>query len=176
MSNVNIRRAVENMFRTFGVLFCCAMLTGVTACAEAQQPPPVRVAEAPVIVAPTQQAPPPPVVTAPAQPSLPKTAAPVVAKAAPPPAAQEPAPTAAPSKAKERMTDAAVAAAIVAASIALYKSSSGGPCACPYDRARNGSSCGKRSAHDRSGGYDVTCYPHEVTAGMISGWRKAKGK
>lgn len=81
-----------------------------------------------------------------------------------------------PSKTKKALSQAAVVAAIIATSIAYYKSSSGGPCACPEDRARNGSRCGKRSAHSKSGGYDVTCYPSDVTPEMISAWRAENEK
>ena len=77
---------------------------------------------------------------------------------------------------KEVLTDAAVVAAIIAASIAYYKSSSGGPCACPGDTDRAGHYCGKRSAHDRTGGYSVTCFANEVGAEMIAAWRKEHGK
>lgn len=77
----------------------------------------------------------------------------------------------APSKTKKVLSQAAVVAAIIAASIAYYKMDSGGPCACPNDVDRGGRKCGKRSAHSRSGGYDVTCYPSDVTPEMISSWR-----
>ena len=80
------------------------------------------------------------------------------------------------SKTKELLTDAAIVAAIIAASIAYYKSSSGGPCACPGDTDRAGHRCGKRSAHDRPGGYSVTCFANEVGAEMIAGWRKEHDK
>src|SRR5258708_2499658 len=33
----------------------------------------------------------------------------------------------------------------------------GRPCACPYDLARNGSSCGARSAYSRPGGAEPKC-------------------
>ena len=33
-----------------------------------------------------------------------------------------------------------------------------GTCRCPYDRAKDGSLCGKRSAYSRSGGYSPKCY------------------
>ena len=79
-----------------------------------------------------------------------------------------------PSKAKEFLTDAAIVAAIIAASIAFYKTDSGGPCACPNDVDRAGHKCGKRSAHDRAGGYSVTCFANEVTTEMIAGYRKAR--
>jgi hypothetical protein len=47
-----------------------------------------------------------------------------------------------------------------------------GNCPCPYNRAANGSKCGKRSAWSRAGGYSPICYPEEVTQQMISEWRQ----
>ena len=99
------------------------------------------------------------------------------APAKPAPAPLEAKPSAeAPPKTKVLLTDAAIVAAIIAASIVYYKSSSGGPCACPGDTDRAGHRCGKRSAHDRPGGYSVTCFANEVGAEMIAGWRKEYGK
>ena len=43
------------------------------------------------------------------------------------------------------LTDAQVRQEIISAGRAAYLST-GHPCACPYDYARNGSSCGRRSA------------------------------
>lgn len=81
-----------------------------------------------------------------------------------------------PSKTKKALSQAAIVAAIIAASIAFYKSDSGGPCACPEDVDRGGRRCGKRSAYSRSGGYDVTCYAQDVTPEMISSWRAENEK
>ena len=50
-------------------------------------------------------------------------------------------------------SDADIKKAIIAESIAAYP----GPCPCPYNIARNGSSCGKRSAYSRPGGYAPLC-------------------
>ena len=47
-----------------------------------------------------------------------------------------------------------------------------GPCACPYDHARNGSSCGKRSAYSRPGGEEPLCYRSDVTPEMIEQYRR----
>lgn len=47
-----------------------------------------------------------------------------------------------------------------------------GTCACPYNSARNGSSCGRRSAWSKEGGYSPTCYKKEVTEAMIAEWRE----
>lgn len=46
-----------------------------------------------------------------------------------------------------------------------------GNCPCPYNTARNGSSCGRRSAYSRGGGYSPLCYPDDVTPQMIEDWR-----
>nr|WP_264626090.1 hypothetical protein [Candidatus Symbiopectobacterium sp. NZEC135] len=58
--------------------------------------------------------------------------------------------------------------AIIDESISAYS----GNCPCPYNSARNGSSCGKRSAWSRAGGYSPICYKHEVTQEMIDTWKK----
>lgn len=42
-----------------------------------------------------------------------------------------------------------------------------GSCPCPYNLARNGSKCGKRSAYSRPGGASPLCYPSDVTPEMI---------
>jgi hypothetical protein len=68
----------------------------------------------------------------------------------------------------QRMSDAQVKQKIIAESIASYP----GPCACPFNQARNGSSCGKRSAWSKPGGYDPVCYADEVTPEMIKTWRR----
>ncbi|MGP3590115.1 hypothetical protein [Vagococcus sp. WN89Y] len=57
---------------------------------------------------------------------------------------------------------------IIEESIASYP----GVCACPYNRARNGSSCGRRSAWSKAGGYSPICYKDEVTAEMVAQWRR----
>lgn len=46
------------------------------------------------------------------------------------------------------VSDDQIAQEIIKESIASYP----GPCACPYNHARNGSSCGRRSAYSRTGG------------------------
>lgn len=77
------------------------------------------------------------------------------------------------STAKEVLTDAAIAALIIGASIAAYKAM-GKPCACPEDTMRNGRRCGGNSAYSRGGGYKPLCYPTDITAGMISAYRATK--
>jgi hypothetical protein len=52
----------------------------------------------------------------------------------------------------------------------------GHPCACPYNTARNGSSCGGRSAYSRPGGAAPLCYQKDVTDPMVADWKKQHGK
>lgn len=68
----------------------------------------------------------------------------------------------------DALTDDQVRQIIIQQSIASYP----GNCPCPYNRASNGSRCGKRSAWSRAGGYAPICYPEEVTADMIRGYRQ----
>jgi hypothetical protein len=69
------------------------------------------------------------------------------------------------------MTDAQVRQAIIQESVGEYLAT-GHPCACPYNSARNGSSCGARSAYSRPGGWAPKCYPADVTDGMVADWRR----
>ena len=69
--------------------------------------------------------------------------------------------------AKETVSDAQVKQAIIDESIAAYP----GTCACPFNTARNGSSCGGRSAWSKAGGYSPICYKKEVTKEMVRQWR-----
>ena len=59
---------------------------------------------------------------------------------------------------------------IIAESIASYP----GNCPCPYNLAKNGSHCGKRSAYSRPGGYSPLCYESDVTPEMIEAYKKRK--
>jgi len=63
-------------------------------------------------------------------------------------------------------SDAEVPQTIIQQSIVDYKAT-GDPCACPYDVARNGSICGRRTA----GGAAPLCYPQDVSTGMVQDWR-----
>ena len=65
------------------------------------------------------------------------------------------------------MTDEEIIQTIIYQSIASYP----GTCACPYNRASNGSRCGKRSAYSRSGGYNTICFKRDVTREMINDFR-----
>ncbi|HBM2978861.1 hypothetical protein FMJ32_13070 [Klebsiella michiganensis] len=69
-----------------------------------------------------------------------------------------------------QLTDDQVKQQIIEASIASYP----GVCACPFNRARNGSACGRRSAWSKAGGYAPVCYKTEVTQEMIKRWRQSQ--
>lgn len=74
------------------------------------------------------------------------------------------------SNAKEqpdKLTDDAVAQALITESINRYR----GNCPCPYNRARNGSLCGRRSACSRAGGESPLYYKTDVTKMMIQDWQ-----
>jgi hypothetical protein len=71
-----------------------------------------------------------------------------------------------------KLSDAQVKRDIINESIAQYP----GNCPCPYNTARNGSSCGKRSAYSRPGGYAPICYDNDVTQKMIQEWRVMHAK
>ncbi len=46
-----------------------------------------------------------------------------------------------------------------------------GNCPCPYSRARNGSRCGRRSAHSRENGAAPLCFAGDVSAEMVRAYR-----
>lgn len=66
------------------------------------------------------------------------------------------------------LTDDQIKQQIIDDSIASYP----GTCACPFNRARNGSSCGRRSAWSKAGGYSPICYKKEVTQDRVKQWRQ----
>lgn len=71
-------------------------------------------------------------------------------------------------QAKEtRVSDASIVKMIIQESTDGYP----GNCPCPYNSARNGSRCGKRSAYSRDGGYAPVCYEEDVTKEMIKEYR-----
>lgn len=74
--------------------------------------------------------------------------------------------------ARSPLSDQQIINAIIHESRQEYYAS-GHPCACPDDRARNGSSCGRRSAYSRPGGAAPKCYPKDVTKGEIQDYRDA---
>ena len=65
------------------------------------------------------------------------------------------------------LSDLQIKQRIIQESIAEYPSN----CPCPYNTARNGSSCGRRSAYSRPGGYAPICYQQDVTPQMIKAYR-----
>lgn len=73
--------------------------------------------------------------------------------------------------AKGDLSDAQIKQLIIKESIASYP----GTCPCPYNVARNGSQCGRRSAYSKPGGYEPICYPRDVTQRMIQDFRKRNG-
>jgi hypothetical protein len=66
------------------------------------------------------------------------------------------------------LTDAAIAQLIIEESISSYP----GNCPCPYNSARNGSRCGKRSAYNRAGGYSPLCFKEDVSKDMVQEYRE----
>ena len=70
-----------------------------------------------------------------------------------------------------RLSDAQIRQILIDESIASYS----GSCACPYNRARNGSRCGGRSAWSRAGGASPLCYTSDVTQEMIDRYRRQHG-
>lgn len=75
-----------------------------------------------------------------------------------------------PRSARKLLTDAAIVALLIKASLAEYHSHA--PCACPYDHDRRGRSCGARSAWSRPGGYSPLCYPKDVSKAAIAAYRE----
>ena len=73
--------------------------------------------------------------------------------------------------AREPLSDAQVRDIMVKESVARYLAT-GHPCACPYNLARNGSSCGGRSAYSRPGGASPLCYPKDISDGMVADWKR----
>jgi hypothetical protein len=70
--------------------------------------------------------------------------------------------------AKKSPTDAQIKQLLIDESIAAYS----GNCPCPYNTARNGSRCGRRSAYSREGGEAPLCYPKDVSAEMVTAYRE----
>ena len=60
-------------------------------------------------------------------------------------------------------SDEAIKQKIIQQSIQAYSEN----CPCPYNTARNGSRCGKRSAYNRVGGAAPLCYPEDVSDRMV---------
>lgn len=93
----------------------------------------------------------------------------LLAPTAQPPPPSEPPPAEKPKPKKAKLTDKQIKKILIKESIADYP----GNCPCPYNRASNGSRCGKRSAYSRDGGYAPLCYERDVTAEMVAAYRAA---
>lgn len=68
------------------------------------------------------------------------------------------------------LSDDEIRQILIQRSIASYS----GNCPCPYNRASNGSRCGKRSAYSRPGGASPLCYPGDVTDAMVERYRQSR--
>ncbi|WP_413787409.1 hypothetical protein [Pantoea agglomerans] len=68
-----------------------------------------------------------------------------------------------------KQSDDQIRQLIIEDSIASYP----GVCACPFNAARNGSSCGRRSAWSKLGGYAPVCYKKEISKEMVDDWRNS---
>lgn len=66
-------------------------------------------------------------------------------------------------------TDEQIKQQIIDESIASYP----GSCACPFNSAKNGSRCGRRSAWNKAGGSAPVCFKDEVTKKRVDKWRQA---
>jgi len=73
---------------------------------------------------------------------------------------------------RDLLSDSDIRQKIIQQSISTYP----GNCPCPFNRARNGSRCGKRSAWSRAGGYSPICYPNEISNEQVNGYRKSHKK
>lgn len=76
-------------------------------------------------------------------------------------------PAAVTNNAQPGLSDTQIAKILIERSLAYYS----GNCPCPYNRARNGSRCGGRSAYSRPGGASPLCYVRDVTKSMIADYR-----
>ncbi len=65
------------------------------------------------------------------------------------------------------ITDDQVRNLMIKESINSYPSS----CPCPFNSAANGSSCGRRSAYSKPGGYSPLCYRGDISADEVAAWR-----
>ncbi len=73
-----------------------------------------------------------------------------------------------PVKANQSYSDNKIRKLLNQESIASYS----GNCPCPYNRASNGSRCGKRSAYSRPGGHSPLCYERDITDEMVRNYLK----
>lgn len=75
--------------------------------------------------------------------------------------------TLAPTIVAPKVSDAKIKKELIKRSLALYS----GNCPCPYNRARGGSRCGRRSAYSRPGGASPLCFPTDITKQMVRDYR-----
>jgi hypothetical protein len=73
---------------------------------------------------------------------------------------------------EQPQSDQDIAQSIVHECLAIYHQRR--PCACPEDRAGDGSLCGRRSAYNRPGGAEPKCYVGDVSAGEIADYRAGR--
>jgi hypothetical protein len=66
------------------------------------------------------------------------------------------------------LTDSQIKQRLISESINNYS----GNCPCPYNTARNGSSCGRRSAYSRDGGETPVMLSSDVSTSMVRQYRK----
>jgi hypothetical protein len=57
---------------------------------------------------------------------------------------------------------------IIQESIGKYR----GSCPCPYNRMKNGRSCGRNSAYSKPGGKSPLCYESDVSITMVNNFKK----
>lgn len=76
------------------------------------------------------------------------------------------------AQAEQALSDDQIRHLIIQQSIASYP----GNCPCPYNVARNGSRCGKRSAYSRPGGYSPLCYPDDVSDAQVKAYRQGHSR
>jgi hypothetical protein len=70
--------------------------------------------------------------------------------------------------AKESKNTSSIKARMIQESINSYY----GNCPCPYNYAKNGSKCGKRSAWYKPGGYAPLCFEDDITNEMVDAYLK----
>ncbi|MEO1247624.1 MAG: hypothetical protein AAFX56_18260 [Pseudomonadota bacterium] len=73
---------------------------------------------------------------------------------------------------EQLLSDDDIRQILIQRSIAAYS----GNCPCPYNRASNGSRCGKRSAYSRPGGASPLCFPNDVSDRMVERYRAARSQ
>jgi hypothetical protein len=67
------------------------------------------------------------------------------------------------------LSDSTIRQRMITESIQSYP----GSCPCPYNTARNGSSCGRRSAYSRPGGYAPLCYARDISKAQVEEYRRS---